>query len=137
MGDEKNGNNTLKMALANPQRFVLKPQREGGGNNIYGDDIKVFLESMKSPQERLAWILMDRIHPPPQLNYIIRAGGEDDLELKEVISELGIFGVVIGDEKNIISNKQIGHIFRTKLTTSNEGGLMSGTAATDSPFLIC
>lgn len=27
------------MAIRNPEDFVLKPQREGGGNNIYGPDI--------------------------------------------------------------------------------------------------
>jgi len=27
------------MAMKNPERFVLKPQREGGGNNVYGVDI--------------------------------------------------------------------------------------------------
>lgn len=28
------------MALDCPERFVLKPQREGGGNNLYGEDIR-------------------------------------------------------------------------------------------------
>lgn len=28
------------MALDAPERFVMKPQREGGGNNLYGDDIR-------------------------------------------------------------------------------------------------
>jgi len=28
------------MALDAPDRFVLKPQREGGGNNLYGEDIR-------------------------------------------------------------------------------------------------
>jgi glutathione synthase len=26
------------MALLNPEKFVLKPQREGGGNNVYGKE---------------------------------------------------------------------------------------------------
>ena len=26
----------MEKALATPDRFVLKPQREGGGNNVYG-----------------------------------------------------------------------------------------------------
>ena len=25
-------------------RYVLKPQREGGGNNVYGEDIRPFLQ---------------------------------------------------------------------------------------------
>lgn len=28
------------MALDAPDKFVLKPQREGGGNNLYGEDIR-------------------------------------------------------------------------------------------------
>ncbi|KAK0078570.1 hypothetical protein PV325_002348 [Microctonus aethiopoides] len=131
----ESGNAALEMALKNPKRFVLKPQREGGGNNIYGDDIKPFLESIE-PQERNAWILMDRIHPPSQSNYFISVNNPKDFELKKLISELGIFGAIIGDDKNIFLNKQVGHVLRTKLVTSNEGGLMSGTAACDSPFLI-
>ena len=27
-----------------PSKYVLKPQREGGGNNIFGDDILPFLD---------------------------------------------------------------------------------------------
>lgn len=122
------------MALKYPERFVMKPQREGGGNNIYGKDIKYFLESIKNHSERAAWILMDKIIPPQQLNYLISPN--DKIQLSNVISELGIFGVIIGDENNILINKQAGHIFRTKLTSSNEGGLMSGTAFSDSPYLI-
>ncbi|XP_015117252.1 glutathione synthetase [Diachasma alloeum] len=131
LGADENENTILEMALADPERFVLKPQREGGGNNIYGLDIRAFLESMESPQERLAWILMDKIHPPPQLNYIVRAGSSDSLQLKQVISELGIFGTIIGDEETIFSNKQVGHSFRTKLNGCNEGGLMNGIAFID------
>lgn len=26
----------VERAIANPEAFVLKPQREGGGNNLYG-----------------------------------------------------------------------------------------------------
>lgn len=28
------------MALDAPEQFVMKPQREGGGNNLYGEDIR-------------------------------------------------------------------------------------------------
>lgn len=32
------------MALDAPERFVLKPQREGGGNNLYGEDIRMVIK---------------------------------------------------------------------------------------------
>jgi hypothetical protein len=36
----EDGDKAVKMALDCPERFVLKPQREGGGNNLYGEDIR-------------------------------------------------------------------------------------------------
>lgn len=123
------------MGISDPQRFVLKPQREGGCNNLYGTAIKDFLESVKSEQNRVAWILMDRINPPVHRNYVVKYGNTN-LETKELVSELGIFGVIIGDEKTIMVNKQAGHMLRTKLSTDNEGGVATGLGACDSPFLI-
>lgn len=131
------GDAAVEMGISNPQRFVLKPQREGGCNNLYGTDIKNFLESVKSDQTRVAWILMDRIYPPVHRNYTVKYGnGNSNLETKELVSELGIFGVIIGDDQNIIVNRQAGHMLRTKLSTDNEGGVATGLGACDSPFLI-
>lgn len=84
------------MAIANPEAFVMKPQREGGGNNVYGRDVKTVLQKLGSSRERSAYILMDRIFPPSQLNYIIRPNGDKIPEPAEVVSELGIYGVLIG-----------------------------------------
>lgn len=39
MDNNEEGEEAVKMALSNPERYVLKPQREGGGNNVYGTDI--------------------------------------------------------------------------------------------------
>lgn len=41
------GEEAVKMALANPEKYVLKPQREGGGNNVYGTDIPNALKVSK------------------------------------------------------------------------------------------
>ena len=46
--------------MTNPARFVVKPQREGGGNNVYGENIPPFLKSIQDSEERNAYILMDR-----------------------------------------------------------------------------
>lgn len=84
------------MGLKEPERFVLKPQREGGGNNVYGEDVAVQLEAMKNSKERTAWILMDRIRPPLQENYLLRPNNTDEPKLQDLVSELGIFGVILG-----------------------------------------
>lgn len=74
----------------------MKPQREGGGNNIYGADIKRALEKFSKTQERTAYILMERIQPPLCPGYIVRPGQNGLPPLSKLVSELGIFGVIIG-----------------------------------------
>ncbi len=51
----------LSEVQSNPERFVLKPQREGGGNNLYG---RAILDRLKDRQGLAAFILMQRIRPP-------------------------------------------------------------------------
>jgi hypothetical protein len=51
----------LARAEASPEDYVLKPQREGGGNNLYGDQI---VERLKQRKGLAAYILMQRIRPP-------------------------------------------------------------------------
>ncbi|KAJ7374700.1 hypothetical protein OS493_005043 [Desmophyllum pertusum] len=53
--------------------FVLKPQLEGGGNNIFGEDIVKTLTETVDLKERSKFILMDKIQPPIAKNYIVRA----------------------------------------------------------------
>ena len=94
MFKDEAGDKSYAAAMVSPDNYVLKPQREGGGNNIYGEDIKPFLEGIKESEERNAYILMDRIKPTITTNYMVRPGQKG--KLVEVISELGIFGYVIG-----------------------------------------
>ncbi len=51
----------LQQAQEQPDLFVLKPQREGGGNNLYGEEI---LEKLRQRKGLAAYILMQRIRPP-------------------------------------------------------------------------
>ncbi len=132
---DEQGNKSFDAAMANPDRFVLKPQREGGGNNVYGQDIVPFLEKIKDDTERNAYILMDRISPPITMNYLIRPGSKE-ASLVKVISELGIFGYLIGDANTIRINKEVGHMLRTKLSHVNEGGVAAGLGALDSVILV-
>ncbi|CAG9820083.1 unnamed protein product [Phaedon cochleariae] len=130
------GEKTIEMALKNPERYVLKPQREGGGNNIYGAEIREELLRMRDSKERTAWILMDRICPPITKGYMIRPGASTLPPILEMVSELGIFGVLIGNSEEILSKKQLGHMLRTKIATANEGGVAAGDGSLDSPYLL-
>lgn len=52
---DEGGDEAVAMALENPEGFVMKPQREGGGNNIYGADIPPALAKM-TETERSAYM---------------------------------------------------------------------------------
>ncbi|XP_063696004.1 glutathione synthetase-like [Culicoides brevitarsis] len=133
--NDADSENAVKMALAEPERFVLKPQREGGGHNIYGADIPSTLKKL-TEEERSAYILMDRILPPMSKGFIIRPGQKFSSTPSDLVSELGIFGIIIGTKDKILYNKQGGHILRTKLAESNETGVNAGLGVLDTPFLF-
>jgi len=130
----ESGDKSVAAAMAHPEKYVLKPQREGGGNNVYGEEIKEYLEKLGDSDERNAYILMDRIAPPVSKNYMVRPGCQP--EMVDVVSELGIFGYVIGDKDKISTNKYVGHMLRTKKSHVNEGGVAAGLGALDSVLLV-
>jgi hypothetical protein len=51
----------VRDAMARPEGYVLKPQREGGGNNLYGDALA---QRLSCTDDLAAFILMQRILPP-------------------------------------------------------------------------
>ncbi|GCB65671.1 hypothetical protein scyTo_0013487 [Scyliorhinus torazame] len=87
------GDEIIKKAVEDPEGFVLKPQREGGGNNIFGEELKQLLGNIKDGPKRSAYILMDRIKPQTVKNYLLHPGSA--LKLSECVVELGVFGVYI------------------------------------------
>ncbi|XP_018530873.1 glutathione synthetase [Lates calcarifer] len=132
MGPE--GDKTVAMALAAPDQFVLKPQREGGGNNIYGSEICQVLEGMKESTERMAFILMDKIHPTPSQNYLLRR--DAPLQIRNCLSELGVFGAYVRQGNDMVMNECVGHLLRTKSSEHSDGGVAAGVAVLDNPLLI-
>ncbi|KAI9101059.1 glutathione synthase [Phlyctochytrium arcticum] len=132
LDDTPEGNAAAKMAMETPEKLVMKPQREGGGNNIYGKDIPGALSKM-SKSERNAYILMDLIEPPPLENIMVRTG---HLIRGEVVSELGIYGIWVSDGPVVHLNESGGHLLRTKAASSHEGGVAAGFAVLDSPLLV-
>lgn len=133
---DEDGSRAAQMAVMKPECFVLKPQREGGGNNVYGEKVHEVLQSMTDTQEQTAWILMERIIPPVEKGYIVRPDGPEVPQLVDLVSELGIFGVVIGNASDVIVNRQVGYILRTKQSNVDEGGVAGGSGALVSPYLI-
>ncbi|XP_037336435.1 glutathione synthetase [Pungitius pungitius] len=132
MGSE--GDQTVAMALAAPDQFVLKPQREGGGNNIYGAEICRVLRAAEGSSARTAYILMDKIQPGGVQNYLLRRDGP--LEISNCLSELGVFGTYVRHGKDMVMNECAGHLLRTKSSEHSDGGVAAGVAVLDNPLLV-
>jgi glutathione synthase len=134
-----------RLAHLKAPSLVLKPQREGGGNNVYREAIPAFLDTLPA-EEREAWIAMEMIETPRGVNgYLVRASpsssGTDNgsTEKKvvrtEVISELGFFGYALFGEGEVVE-REVGWLVRTKGTDSNEGGVAAGFSVLDSVVLV-
>lgn len=119
-------------AKKNPEAYVVKPQREGGGNNIYGADVAVALNSMP-PEELSAHILMQRIMPAAAPSVLVKDGS---IVRGDAVSELGIYSVYIGNGSEVRLNRAAGHLLRTKLSGVDEGGVATGFSVLDSPYLV-
>ena len=132
LDDSQEGLQGQKLALETPENYILKPQREGGGHNVYKKDIPEFLNKLPKEQWK-AYILMEIINTTSRKeNYIVRDG---KLSSEPIISELGIYGTIVFDKDHIIKNDYSGSLLRSKLMTSNEGGVVAGYGSLDSMYL--
>ncbi|KAE9593667.1 putative glutathione synthase [Lupinus albus] len=124
----------VRKAIERPDLFVMKPQREGGGNNIYGDAVRETLQNLQKAgsQEDAAYILMQRLFPKISAAILIQNGS---LHKENTISELGIYSTYLRNKDKVILNNQSGYLMRTKVSSSDEGGVAAGFAVLDSVYL--
>ena len=130
----------VRRARLAPDAFVVKPQREGGGNNLYGERVRVALgpvrEGGMSGDELAAHILMERIFPPRELAVLARAG--EPARAGACVAELGVYGVFLGDGAGgePLVDADAGHLLRVKSDGVDEGGVAAGFAFLSSPWLV-
>jgi glutathione synthetase len=123
----------LPRVEADPHAFVMKPQREGGGNLLFGEKM---LDALKNYQqhELSAYILMDRINTAEFQTQIVRNGQVHSIR---GASELGVFSAYIGDgEREAFLDSFCGYLLRTKAASSEDGGVVAGVAVLDSVYLV-
>lgn len=126
----ENAEEAKRMALENPDGYVLKPQREGGGNNLYGQDIAHAIRNGEGLEQ---YVLMDRIRPPRQPCLMLRSG---EPKLVDSVSELGMFSVFFRRSGGSSKCRCVGHLMRTKEADADEGGVVAGYGVLDSPLLV-
>lgn len=115
-------------------QLIVKPQREGGGNNTYGEkiiDIKDDVESIPD-----AYVIMQLIDAIKHHAVAIR---DTKVVQFEGIAELGIYGVLLAEKTDggweTHSNLTTGYLLRTKPAGEDEGGVVHGVSFLDSPDL--
>lgn len=69
---EQEYNSLLISVKQNPEQWILKPNREGGGNNMFGASLIPVLESL-SIEERKGYILHEKIDSKFYDNYSINS----------------------------------------------------------------
>ncbi|KAL3105077.1 hypothetical protein niasHT_029458 [Heterodera trifolii] len=136
--DKEKNDQLIQMAIKHPDRYVLKPIGEGCGAhfNYFDEDIPKKLAQL-SPIELNDFILMERLKPKAYRNHFVRAFLPPMINA-EVTSELGIYGCLLGNISTgqVLLNRQEGHVSKSKLLSSNEGGICSGTGMIDTPYLV-
>ena len=126
--EEVEGRTAREFLAANAEQYVLKPQREGGGNNVYGAEIRDFLTSLPTNEDR-AWIAMKRIEAETTESLLVV---QEQAQYHQCISELGIFGLLRAQSGDLRINMPVGHLVRTKASNVNEGGVVAGYAGLNS-----
>ena len=122
-----------RLAFSNPENYVLKPQREGGGHNVYKSAIPKFLKSIPE-EEYKSYTLMEMIPTTSHRNAIIREGRVTE---GEIVSELGVYGSILWSLSGEIElNEEAGWLLRSKLKGVDEGGVVAGFGCLDSVCLV-
>ncbi|RNA33549.1 glutathione synthetase isoform X2 [Brachionus plicatilis] len=75
------------------ENLVLKNQREGGGNNIFGKEIKLHIQNFEE-KELEQFVLMEKINSTKEINYLIYP--PDEIKKAEISNEIGTFGIALG-----------------------------------------
>lgn len=120
------GRAVAEMFRRNPEGFVLKPNREGGCNNVFGEEGARLLGSL-SAQERRQYVLQEIIPPVFEENEIM-------VDVNRVARtsckyELGRYGVLSEVRGQLRRNETHGYLVKSHARGFNEVSITKGTAS--------
>lgn len=117
------------VALETPADWVLKPHREGGGNNFFGDQLVEQLKTM-SEKEAAAYILMEKIRQPVFDSVRLVEGQPIPCRC---VTELGFFSTAYFDPAASKPSflRTEGYLLRTKDESMDEGLVLGGFSFLD------
>jgi glutathione synthase len=133
--DEPSRKNLFTEVLKDVKKFIIKPQKEGGGNNFYNEDILQLIPNadVEMNETLKTSIIMERVFPPEIETTILF---ENKPKVSTCVSEASVYGIILSDDRTIHINKSVGFLLRTKEATSEEGGVIVGASAIDIPCLV-
>merc|ERR1712039_517668 len=106
----------IEKVLNAPDNFVMKPQIEGSGSVIFGDEMVNILKTR--PKNLSEYIIMEKINPPVYPSLVF-SGDQKSVVKRDSIGEIGIYSsFVAGEKRNIVQNESFGQLFRTKGVTT-------------------
>ena len=122
------------------ENYVLKPNLEGGGHNIYRSAIPRFLSTVPHDHWH-KYILMRLIEPPADTTGVLMT--PEALYQGAVISELGVLGACVWRRKGagdgggleVLRNEVAGWTFKTKPADIDEMSVVKGYGCFDCPLL--
>ncbi|XP_065896139.1 glutathione synthetase-like isoform X2 [Dysidea avara] len=130
------GDEVIEMALKNPEKFVLKTQREATAKCYLDEDedIREKLTQILKMESRVTYTLMDRINYPTQEYAMV--GNDSKHHLLQTCPEIGIFGVFVRNGEKVLMNSSAGYSVRHVSPNMDEinstGGALSSLMLTPS-----
>ena len=99
--DEEEVRNIVAKVIENPKDYVVKPQKEGGGNNFYDQEAADLLKKFtakdieeKEFESMKQFMIMERINPPMIKAWMLKDGTINEVDS---LSELGLYSFVLID----------------------------------------
>eukprot|EP01084_Bolivina_argentea_P320126 555398_1 len=128
----KNLNDTINEIKNNPSKYVIKSQKEGGGNCYFDNDIvELFNKLNDNNQDYGAYIAMERVYPSEFESLLLYQNGNKYKHHKKCSSEIGFFSCYLSDGICNYVDEVCGVYSKTRPSDATEGGVSHGNGVID------
>ena len=101
-------NDLIEKIKASPDNYILKTKEEKTGENL-----KQIINSVGEgdlPDELVNGIIVEKYNPPEHESIIIK---DENSKIEKVISEYGIYGIILMNDNNLVINKSVSFLIKT------------------------
>ena len=101
-------NDLIEKIKVSPDNYILKTNEEKTGENL-----KQIINSVGEgdlPDELVNGIIVEKYNPPEHESIIIK---DENSKIEKVISEYGIYGIILMNDNNLVINKSVSFLIKT------------------------